>query len=115
MLEKIIKILNMRDDLNGWKLKENIQETVELYYIRRDLEMNRAKNIHNIEITVYKDYEIDGVYYKGSSITKLHPTMSEFEIIKAIDDASYASQFAKVLYYPLVQPSQSYVEPTNHL
>ncbi|QVK17915.1 TldD/PmbA family protein [Mycoplasmatota bacterium] len=109
-LDRLIEILNNSESINGWKLEETNQKSYELYYIRRDLEMNRAKNIHNIRLTVYKDFDIDGVEYKGSSVTKLHPTMTEEEIIQAINNAAYASQFAKVLYYPLVKPSEEKLE-----
>ncbi len=103
-IDRIIDILNKRIDINGWKLKQTNRETYEQYYIKRDLEMNRAKNIEDIYLTVYKDFYEEGSQFKGSSTTTIHPTMTKSEVIKAIDEATYASRYAKVEYYPLVKP-----------
>ena len=46
--------------------------------------------------------------YKGSSTTNIHPTMSDVEIEKAINDAAFAAQYVKNPYYPLVKPTSKY-------
>lgn len=66
--------------------------------------MNRAKDVHHISITVYKDFEEDSKKYRGSSTTAIHPTMNEEEIKNAITNALYAAGFVKNEYYPLVEP-----------
>ncbi len=115
ILDTIIKILNDKNDLSGWKLLDIQKEVYEVYYIQRELEMNRAKKIHDIELTVYKDFEEDGVKYKGSSITKIHPTMLEDELITSINNAVFAANFAKTPYYPLVQPTkEKFQQPASN-
>lgn len=104
MLEKIKGILSNIDGIHGWKINEKIVESKELFFIKKELDMNRAKNVHHINLTVYKDFEEDGKKYRGSSTTAIHPTMNEEEIKIAIRDAIYAAGFVKNKYYPLVEP-----------
>lgn len=103
MIERIKEVLSNIEGLDGWKLNENKTESKELFFIRRELDMNRGKDVHHIMLTVYKDFEADGKKYRGSSTTAIHPTMNEKEIKKAITDALYAASFVKNEYYPLVE------------
>ncbi|MFA5523068.1 MAG: metallopeptidase TldD-related protein [Tissierellales bacterium] len=104
MIERIKEILSSIEGLNGWKLNEKRTESKELFFIKKELDMNRGKNVHHIMLTVYKDFDQDGKKYRGSSATAIHPTMNEEEIKKAISDALYAAGFVKNEYYPLVEP-----------
>jgi PmbA protein len=104
MIEKIKNILSNINDIEKWKINEKIVESKELFFVRKELDMNRAKDVHHIKLTVYKDFEEDGKRYRGSSNTAIHPTMNEEEIKTAITDAIYAAGFVKNEYYPLVEP-----------
>lgn len=103
MIDKIKNILSSIGGIDAWKINEKVVESKELFFIKRELDMNRAKNVHHINLTVYKDFEEDGKKYRGSSTTAIHPTMNEEEIIIAIRDAIYAAGFVKNKYYPLVE------------
>lgn len=106
MLDRIISILNSKKDvISGYVIMETMTEASELFFIRRNVDMDRAKRVHHYSVTVYIDFEDNGTSYKGSSTTKLHPTMSEEELRKAVEDAAFAAKFAKNPYYPLVKPS----------
>lgn len=104
MIEKIKEILSNVNGIDGWKINEKIVESKELFFIKKELDMNRAKDVHHINLTVYKDFEENGKKYRGSSTTAIHPTMNEEEIKNAIIDAVYAAGFVKNEYYPLVEP-----------
>ncbi len=104
MIEKIKEILSKLDGIDGWKLNEKRIESKELFFIKKELDMNRAKDVHHIKITVYKDFEEDGKKYRGSSTTTIHPTMNDEDIRNAIKSALYAAGFVKNEYYPLVKP-----------
>ncbi len=106
MLDRIISILNSKKDvISGYVIMETMTEASELFFIRRNVDMDRAKRVHHYSVTVYIDFEDNGTSYKGSSTTKLHPTMSEEELRKAVEDAAFAAKYAKNPYYPLVKPS----------
>ena len=106
MIDKIKEILFNSKGIDGWKINESKIEASELFFIKKELDMNRAKEVHHFKVTVYKDFEEDGVMYKGSSSTNIYPTMSDEEIKKAIESAAFAASFVKNKYYPLVRPSE---------
>ncbi|SCG82282.1 hypothetical protein DW1_0673 [Proteiniborus sp. DW1] len=111
MIEKIKEILSNIKGIDGWKLNEKRVESKELFFIKKELDMNRAKDVHHIKLTVYKDFGEDGKKYRGSSTTLLHPTMNDEEITNAIANALYAASFVKNQYYPLVDPKVE-IQPT---
>lgn len=104
MIEKIKNILSNIDGLDGWRINEKRIESKELFFIKKELDMNRGKSVHHIKVTVYKDFEEEGKKYRGSSITTIHPTMKEEDIKNVIVSALYSSSFVKNEYYPLVEP-----------
>ena len=108
MLDKIKQILMNNKNINGYKISENKIESKELFFIKKNVDMDRAKSVHHFKVTVYKDIEENGNRYKGSSTTNIHPTMSDIEIENAINDAVFAAQYVKNFYYPLVKPTSEY-------
>ncbi|MGF7057548.1 metallopeptidase TldD-related protein [Brassicibacter mesophilus] len=106
MIDKIREILLNSREVDSWKVNESKIESSELFFIKKELDMNRAKEVHHFKVTVYKDFEEEGVMYKGSSTTNIYPTMSTEEIEKAIESAAFAASFVKNKHYPLVKPSE---------
>lgn len=104
MMKRIINILSNLNNINGWKTTETIIESSELFFIKKDLDMNRSKKVQHFEVIVYKDFEENGKKYRGSSSAKIHPSMKDEEIKKAIQDAAFSASFVKNEYYPLVKP-----------
>ncbi len=105
MIEKIKRILSSLEGLDGWKINEKITESKEAFFVKKDIDMLRSKDVHHIYLTVYKDFEEDGVKYRGSSMTEIHPTMDEEEVKRAIEESLYSASFVKNKYYPLVGPN----------
>jgi len=114
VLDRIKQIL-IDNNVNGYKIVENIVEANELFFIKKNVDMDRAKDVHHFKVTIYKDIEENGNKYKGSASVNIHPTMSKAEIEKAIGDALFAAQFAKNPYYPLVKRAEKYklLKPSN--
>lgn len=109
MIERIKRILSNISEIDGWKIIEKTVESKELFFIKKELDMNRAKDVHHITLTVYKDFEDNGKKYRGSSNTSIHPTMNDEEIEEVLREASYAAGFVKNEYYPIVE-SQAEIE-----
>lgn len=66
MLDKIKQILSA-NNVDGYKIVENKVEANELFFIKKNVDMDRAKDVHHFKVTVYKDIEEDGKKYKGSA------------------------------------------------
>lgn len=105
MLEDIISILKENKQISGWKINEKQTESVELFFIKKSLDMDRAKSVSHLSLTIYVDFEEDGTSYRGSSSSEIHPTMTKEEIIKTIDKLAFAASLVKNKYYPLASPS----------
>ena len=109
-------ILASMSNIDGWQVKEERTRASELFFIKRDVDMNRSKDVHHIYVTVYKSFEEDGKKYMGSSKTTLAPTMTNEEVVQILDDAAYASSFVKNEYYPIVKPTnESKVQLTSSM
>ncbi|MGV8103915.1 MAG: metallopeptidase TldD-related protein [Mesotoga sp.] len=104
MLEKIVKRLQ-KADINGWKIEEKSIEGQEYFFVKRELDLSRAKKVRHFDLTVYRDFYESGEKYRGSSSTRLSPTMSDDELQAAIDEAAFAACFVKNPWYPLVSSS----------
>ncbi len=106
MLELIKNILTKHKEISGYKICETRVMSNELFFIKKNVDMDRVKNVHHFDITVYVDYTEDSVDYRGSAETGIHPTMNEAEIEKAIQEAAMAAGFVKNPYYPLAKPAK---------
>jgi predicted Zn-dependent protease len=104
MLERLLDLLRACRQIDGFLATEEITESQEFFLIKHQLDMNRAKSVQKINLTVYKDCEVAGVKYKGAASVRIHPTMSRSELEKAIAAAAFAAGLVKNPYYPLVKP-----------
>lgn len=105
MLEQIKEILINQNNISGYKIKESQVYSSELFFVKRNVDMDRAKHVHHFYVTVYSDFTEEGTSYRGSSTTCIHPTMNPEEVRKAIQDTAFAASFVKNPYYPLVKPA----------
>ncbi len=108
MLERIIKILKSQKDITGYKICETQIQSNELFFIKKNVDMDRAKSVHNFKVTVYVDFEEGDKKLTGSSATNIHPTMSDDEVAQVIKEAAFAAKFVKNPAFPLVTPAAEY-------
>jgi PmbA protein len=108
MIDKIKEILLNNKDIDAYKITENRIEANELFFIKKNVDMDRAKNVHHFKVIVYKDFEENSTRYRGSSTVNIHPTMNVAEIKKVIADAVFAAQYVKNPYYPLNKAIEKY-------
>lgn len=110
MREIILQALK-KNGVADYLIREEQLESAELYFIRKELDMRRLKNITWYEVTVYRDFEKDGKKMRGFSSAEIFPQMSSEEVEKAVADAYYAASFAANPYFDL--PSGSKEEHVN--
>jgi predicted Zn-dependent protease len=108
MIDRIKVILQDNKDIGGYKIVESKTESNELFLIKKNVDMDRAKSVRHFKVTVYRDFEAEGKKYKGSSTVDIHPTMNNNEIKKVIEDAVFAAKFVKNPYYPLAKAAEKY-------
>jgi PmbA protein len=115
MIEMIRQILQNNPEVDAFTIGAELTESLELFFIRREQDMNRAKKVAHYRVIVYKDFEADGVRYRGSAQVEIHPTMSGPEIQRAVAEAVFAAALVRNPWYPLVEPAPLIVEapPSN--
>lgn len=102
MLAKIIELLK-NSGADDWEVTDTKTTGWEFYYIRHDLDQNRAKNVEHIEVTVYKKIE-DGRYL-GKASAEIAPTESEVNARALIENLVYRASLVKNDAYALHTPS----------
>lgn len=112
MLRRIKGLLEALD-INEYKIIETKTDSNELFYVKKDLDMERTKTVQHFKVTVYKNIEQDGIKYTGSSEFNIHPTMEDEEIRKAINDATFSAGFVKNEYYELPEANKENVCSTK--
>ncbi|MBW9159038.1 metallopeptidase TldD-related protein [Clostridium tagluense] len=110
LIAESVKLNSLEKDsikMDGFKIIENKITASELFFVKKGLDMYRAKDVHNFNITIYKNFTEEDVMYTGSSSAIIHPTMNDEEILQVIEEVSFAASFIKNKYYPLVEPSNN--------
>lgn len=100
MLENILSALK-ENNIAVYLIRETKKETVELFFIKKNLDMRRMKKVHDYEVTVYRDYDVDGTTMRGSSVVGIYHGMTKEDISSTLKNAYYAASFVKNPYYPL--------------
>ncbi len=92
MLETLLKILK-ESDAAGWRVIQEKIQGWEYYFIRHQLDQNRAKEVEHVDVTVYCSIE-DGKYL-GMAAASVAPTATEQELRKTVSDLIFQASLVK--------------------
>jgi predicted Zn-dependent protease len=114
MLEVILKELK-NNNVEEYIIIERQLEAVELYFIKKDLQMNRKKKLKDYTVRVFKSFNENGIEYKGDATVKIHSFMNREEINKIIKDSYYSASFVKNNSYSLPDGFSGEIEKENNM
>lgn len=100
MLHKILSALQ-QNKITAYLINDISKETVELFFIKKHLDMRRQKDVHQYSITVYHDFEKEGTPMRGSSTVSIHCGMTGEEVNAILKKAYFAASFVCNPYYEL--------------
>jgi len=100
MVHRILNLLK-KEEIDIYKINMETVESIELFFIKKELDMNRRKNVTHYKVTVYKDFEENNEKYRGSANVDIYSSMDDEEISKVLRDGLYAAGFVKNKFYPL--------------
>lgn len=103
MLTKILSALK-QTGAEVYNIVDLTTESAEIYFIKKQEDMRRMKNIREITVTVYHDFELDGKKMRGSSDVQIAPGMTEEEITSKISLAYESAGYVKNPYFELADP-----------
>ena len=104
MIEKLKDLLQDIPEISGWRIRDRRIEGRELYFIRRNVDMQRSKDVRHTYLTVYRDFQEEGKKYRGSVDVQIHPTYSDGEILALVEQSLEAARYVRNEHYPLVEP-----------
>ena len=99
-----IKELIARAGIEKYTALKVNESTAELFFVKKQLDQRRIKDVEKVNVTVYREGEKDGRPMTAQSEVTLLPAMTEAECIKALEGAYYAAQFAMNPQYDLPDP-----------
>jgi len=100
MLDVILKELK-NNNIEEYIITENQLEAVELYFIKKELEMSRKKKLKDYTVRVFKSFSENGTGYKGDATVTIHSSMNEEEIKEIIKTTYFSASFVKNKIYSL--------------
>ena len=112
MINKILSALKAAS-VSVYNIVDQTTESAEIYFIKKQEDMRRMKNIREITVTVYKDFEIGDTRMRGMSDVQIAPGMTEEEICKKISVAYDAAGYVKNPFFELADPAIDNVKSEN--
>lgn len=115
MIERIKSAL-ARCGIALWRINEREDETAELFFVKKQLDTRRVKDVHKYEVTVFRDVEGEDGKKRGFTAVQLVSSMDDAKLDEELKSAYYAAQFAANPWFELTDPVQApMVEQTGVL
>ncbi len=117
MIQRIKNALS-RCGVSLWRINQREEETAELFFVKKQLDTRRIKDVRKYEVTVFRDVEAKdgGRPSRGFTSVMLIASMDDERLDEALKGAYYAAQFAANPYFDLPDPVQApMVEKTGEL
>lgn len=102
--------------INLWRINDNTEETAELFFVKKQLDTRRFKDVRKFQVTVFRDVKRDGASLRGFTSVTLLESMSDGQLREELKNAYYAAQFAANPTYELPDPLKAPIkEQTGEL
>ena len=108
MIERIRSALE-RCGISLWRINERVDETTELFFVKKKYDTRRTKDVRKNEVTVFRDVEAKDGGKPGRGFTSIPvlPSMDGRQLEEELKGAYYAAQFAANPYFDLPDPVQA--------
>lgn len=107
MINSIISALE-NTKIDNYIIKATKTDELELFFVKKSLQMRRREELNEYQVTVHRDFVVNGEKKRGASITIIHPTMEKEEIERALKDSYYAAKFVSNPYFDLPSPCKEH-------
>lgn len=114
MINDILDILHS-NKIDKFVITDEIRESSELFFVKKQLDLTRAKKVHEVSLTVYHEFEKDKKHYLGSSEVFLSPNDTKEILQKKILSAWELGAYVENPYFelPTGQKNEMQVVETN--
>lgn len=109
IINKILHAIE-ENNIQNFLLTETITGTEELFFVKKERTLTRNKDVTKCEVTIYHDFEKNGVKMRGSSSFTANNAMSEIELNEKTA-AAYSSALSVCNpYYKLPAANEIFTE-----
>lgn len=106
MIERIKRALG-DCGIGLWRINDNTEESAELFFVKKQLDTRRIKDVRKFLVTVFRDVEREGAKLRGFTSVTLLESMDDETLREELKNAYYAAQFAANPTYELPDPVQA--------
>jgi len=110
MIKRLKEILGGIEGISAWRIIDRQIQGQELFFIRREVDMQRSKDVRHTSVAVYRDFQEGSNRYRGSVLVQIHPTYTSEEIRALIQQSLDSAQYVRNEHYPLVEPGSEALE-----
>jgi len=110
MIKRLKEILGGIEEISAWRIVDRQIQGQELFFIRREMDMQRSKDVRHTAVAVYRDFQEGPNRYRGSVLVQIHPTYTSEEIRALIQQSLDSAQYVRNEHYPLVEPGSEALE-----
>lgn len=115
MIEQILQLLK-NASISHYLLMEKETHTDELFFIKKDLELQRGTDTVKYDLTLYRDIPAAaGRTLRGAGSCTLSAAMTPEQMQAAIETTYAAAEYAGNPFYPLVTPEAAPAGLSEHL
>lgn len=100
MTDKILSALK-NSGAELYQITVTKEESAELFFIRKSLDMQRIKEISQASVTVYREFYEGERHLLGSAAVQVQESFTEGQMTEMFRDALFAAGFVKNEYYEL--------------
>ena len=92
-----------------WRINDVTEESAELFFVKKQLDTRRFKDVRKFEVTVFRDVRdpAGGPPQRGFTSVVLLSSMPDGQLRQELNSAYYAAQFAANPYFDLADPVQA--------
>lgn len=109
MINTILSALK-KAGVSVFSIADTTTESAEIYFIKKQEDMRRMKNIREISVTVYRDFEANGKPMRGSSDVLIAPGMTDEEVFRKISVAYDAAGYVMNPFFALADGLKDHVQ-----
>lgn len=103
MINRILMELK-KQQIQTYLINEVAQECLELYFIKKELEMRRLKDVKTYEVTIYHDFNEGETLMRGASSSFVYQTMTDDELAQTLQDLYVAAAYVPNPFYKIPSP-----------
>ena len=92
-MKELIKEALAQVGVSLWRINRTCEESAELFFVKRRLDMRRMKQTETYSVTVFRDFEKSGQAMRGMSRVSFAPETEKEELVRSIEGAYYAASF----------------------